>query len=240
MLFRSRARVSSEVLAPPAVSGDVVVVRCSDSRMFALEARDGRRRWVYQRAMPTLTVRSAAGAAVREGSVFAGFSGGRLVALALNNGGARWEAPVALPRGSTELERVADVVGLPWASEREVCAVAYQGRVACFGTVKGELLWARDFSSVSGVSMDTRNIYASDEKSAVVAFDRANGASLWKQDKLFGRNVTAPALAGRYLAVGDLQGYVHFLSREDGSFVARIATDGSPIVAKPEIGRAHV
>jgi len=98
---------------------------------------------------------------------------------------------------------------------------------------KGELLWARDFSSVSGITMDARNIYAADEKSAIVAFDRNSGASLWKQDKLLGRNVSTPAIAGRYVAVGDLQGYVHFLSREDGSFVARIATDGSPIVTQP-------
>ena len=122
---------------------------------------------------------------------------------------------------------------LPVTDGRQVCAAAYQGRIACFGTTKGELIWSRDFSSVSGVTMDTRNIYASDEKSAVVAHDRGNGANLWKQDKLYGRNVTAPALAGRYLAVGDLQGYVHFLSREDGSFVARVATDGSPIIAQP-------
>ena len=81
--------------------------------------------------------------------------------------------------------------------------------------------------------MDTLGVYAADEKSAVVAFDRGSGASLWKQDKLYGRNVTAPALAGRFIAVGDLQGYVHFLSREDGSFVARLPTDGSPIVAQP-------
>jgi len=81
--------------------------------------------------------------------------------------------------------------------------------------------------------MDPRNVYVSDEKSAIVAFERSNGSSLWKQDKLYGRNITAPALAGRFIAVGDLQGFVHFMSRDDGSFVARIATDGSPIVAQP-------
>jgi outer membrane protein assembly factor BamB len=140
---------------------------------------------------------------------------------------------VALPKGATELERVADVSSLPVTDGRDVCAAAYQGRVACFSTAKGELLWARDFSSVSGVTMDARTIYASDEKSAVVAFDRSNGASLWKQDKLFGRNVSAPVVVGRYIAVGDLQGYVHFMLREDGSFAARIATDGSPIITQP-------
>jgi outer membrane protein assembly factor BamB len=191
------------------------------------------RKWIYARTLPALTVRTHVTVQPYRGAVFAGFPGGRLVAISAANGNLIWEATVALPKGTTELERVSDVSSLPVTDGRQVCAAAYQGRVACFGTVKGELIWARDFSSVSGLSMDARNIYVSDEKSAIVAFDRNNGASLWKQDKLYGRNVTAPALVGKFLAVGDLQGYVHFLSREDGSFVARIATDGSPVIAQP-------
>ena len=183
--------------------------------------------------MPALTVRTHVSVQPYRGAVFAGFPSGRLVAISASNGNLIWEATVALPKGATELERVADVTSIPVTDGRQVCAAAYQGRVACFGTTKGELIWARDFSSVSGLTMDARNVYVTDEKSAIVAFDRANGASHWKQDKLLGRNVTAPALAGRFIAVGDLQGYVHFISRDDGSFVARIATDGSPVVAQP-------
>ena len=70
-------------------------------------------------------------------------------------------------------------------------------------------------------------------KSAVVAFEKTGGASLWKQDKLYGRYISGPVVSGKYVAVGDFQGYVHFLSRDDGSFAARIATDGSAIVAPP-------
>jgi outer membrane protein assembly factor BamB len=228
---RWRAKVSSEVLAPPSVAGDAVVVRCSDSRLFALEARDGRRRWVYQRAMPTLTVRSPAGAVVSGGTVYAGFAGGRLAAVALNNGGLRWDAAVALPRGSTELERVADVVGLPWVSEREVCAVAYQGRVACFEQSNGQSLWSRDMSSIAGLSADGRYVFVSDEKGAVQALDRVNGTSFWKQDRLSLRQLTAPLPLGGEVAVADVQGYVHFLSRESGEFVGRAETDGSPVIA---------
>src|SRR5690606_1470774 len=121
-----RARVSSEVLVAPVVAGDVVVVRSADSRLFALDARDGKRQWVYQRSAPALTVRSPAGLVVRGGYVFAGFAGGKLVAVDLKNGGLRWEGTVTLPRGTTELERVADVVGQPWVGDRAACAVAYQ------------------------------------------------------------------------------------------------------------------
>lgn len=235
-----KAQLNSDVLSAPQVEQDIVIVRTGDGRLFGLDAANGERKWVYQRTLPPLTVRTHVSVQPFRGAVFAGFPGGRLVAVSSLNGNLIWEATVALPKGTTELERVADVTSVPVTDGRQVCAAAYQGRVACFGTTKGELIWARDFSSVSGMSMDSRNVYASDEKSAIVAFDRSNGASLWKQDKLYGRNITAPALAGRFIAVGDLQGYVHFMSREDGSFAARIATDGSPVVAQPVTIDDHV
>lgn len=230
---RWRARASSAVLAPPVMTGDVVVVRSADSRLFAFDARDGKRRWVYQRSTPTLTVRSPVGIAAARGLVFAGFSGGKLVAIVLANGALRWEATVSVPRGATELERVTDVVGLPWISEREVCAVAYQGRVACFGSTTGNLLWARPMSSTAGLDADTRYVFVSDEKGAVQAVDRAGGANVWTQDRLSWRRLTAPLALGREVAVGDAEGYVHFLSRETGSFVGRTATDGGPIGSAP-------
>lgn len=228
-----RTSVGGEVLAPPTVEGTIVVARTIDGRIFGLDANDGKRRWVYQRSTPALSVRTYAGVAVERGAVFSGFPGGRLVALNLANGGVGWESVVALPKGTTELERVADVIGLPIVDGRQVCAVAFQGRVACFDAQTGTTNWARDLSSYSGMAADNRNLYITDDRNAVVALDKTSGASLWKQDKLAGRSVSAPAALGRYVVVGDFQGYLHFLSREDGSFAARIATDGSPIVAPP-------
>jgi outer membrane protein assembly factor BamB len=180
-----------------------------------------------------LTVRTNVGVVLYRGAVFAGFPGGRLMALTLSNGNVGWEATVAQPKGSTELERVADISSPPVHDGKQICAAAFQGRVACFDLAKGALLWARDISSVSGMAMDGLNVYVSDDKSAVVAFDRNTGASVWKQDKLYGRNISMPVVAGKYLAVGDYQGYLHILSRDDGSFVARLATDGSAITAQP-------
>src|SRR5205814_8203676 len=114
-----------------------------------------------------------------------------------------------------------------------VCAVAYQGRAACFDTQSGTTIWARDASSIAGLSADHRGVYITDDKNAVLALDKSNGASLWKQEKLVGRGVSAPLAFGRFVIVGDLEGYVHLLSREDGSFAGRIATDGSAIGAAP-------
>jgi outer membrane protein assembly factor BamB len=140
---------------------------------------------------------------------------------------------VALPRGTTELERVADVVGVPVLDGSHVCAVAYQGRAACFDSQSGTTVWARDMSSIAGMDTDSRAAYVTDDKNAVVALDKSTGASLWRQDKLAGRGVTAPLAFGRYVIVGDMEGYVHLLAREDGAFAGRIATDGSAIGAPP-------
>ena len=148
---RWRADVGAEVLAPPAVSLDFVVVRASDNRLIALDARDGSRRWVYQRNNPPLALRSFASVIIEGPVVLAGFPGGKLAVINLANGGAITELNVAVPRGSTELERVADIAGAPVVGRREVCAVAYQGRAACFDTSNGNAIWARDFSSSVGM-----------------------------------------------------------------------------------------
>jgi len=228
-----QAKVTSEVLSAPQAADDVVVVRTGDGRMFGLDAKDGKRKWVYQRATPTLVLRSYAGAVLTRGAVLAGFSGGKLAALNLANGNVGWEATVALPRGATELERIADITSLPVADDNAVCAVAFQGRVACFELVSGKQLWAREISSVAGLAVDNRYLYVSDASGALHALDKSSGASIWKQDKLLGRQLTAPLVLNGYVAVADYQGYVHFLSRDDGAYAARIATDGSAAVAPP-------
>lgn len=228
-----KAQLSGEVLAPPQIADGAVVARAGDGRIFALDVANGKRKWLYQRSLPSLLVRNHAGVAVYRGAVFAGFPGGRMVALTLTNGTVGWEAVVALPRGATELERVADVTSVPIVDDRQACAVAFQGRVACFDVSSGASIWARDLSSTAGMTADGRNLYVTDDRNAIVAFDKSNGANLWRQDKLFGRNVSAPLVFGRHIVVGDFQGYLHFMSREDGSFTARLATDGSAIIAPP-------
>lgn len=228
---RWTARVSSEVLAAPAVSADLVAVRTVDARIVGLDPVDGKRRWVYQRVTPALTLRSSVGMLMVDNTVLAGFPGGKLVAINGKNGAALWEATVAVPKGATELERVADITSLPVADEREVCAVAYQGRVACFERATGSQVWARDISSSAGLDMDKTRVYVSDDKGTVQAFARDGGASLWKQDKLKNRGLSRPTVLGRRVAVADFQGFVHLLDVEDGAFAARAATDGSVIRA---------
>jgi outer membrane protein assembly factor BamB len=225
-----KARLSGEILVPPLAAGGVVAVRSNDGKIALFEAQDGKQRWANSRALPALTLREQGHLALSGKALYTGNAGGKLGALSLVNGAPLWEANIALPRGSTELERIADVVGPMAMDERLVCAAAYQGRVACVDRNTGNGVWARELSSLRGVDMDARYVFASDDHGALLAYERLRGGNSWKQDKLRDRRLSSPvALAERYVAVGDYQGQIHLLNAEDGAFAARAATDGSPI-----------
>jgi len=237
---RWKVALSSEVTGQPLVLADTVIARTVDGRVHGVALADGSRKWLYTRNLPSLSLRGSGGMVARDGVLFAGFPGGKLVALNPANGAQLWEATVALPRGATELERVADVMGDPVVDERQVCAVAYQGRLACFDRRNGSLLWSRDTSSNSGLAMDESNLYVTDDKDAVTAYDKKSGRAGWRQDKLAHRQVTAPLALGAWVVVADREGYVHVLSAEDGSFVARAKVDSSVRTAPVDIGPGFV
>lgn len=231
-----RAPVNAEVLAPPGVGSSVVVVRTSDNRLIGLDAADGKRKWLYQRNNPPLALRGFTAPTIESSLALVGFPGGKLVAVNLNNGGAQFELTIASPRGATELERVADVSGPPVVLRQEVCAVAYQGRIACFDGSNGNTMWSREFSSAVGLDRDGRQIYVTDDKDAVQALDASTGASVWKLDVFAGREMTRPVVAGSYVAVADREGYVHLLQREDGRLAARARADSSAVRAMRAYG----
>lgn len=228
---RWTAQASSEILSAPAVGQGLVVVRSIDNRIAAYEIESGTRRWVAQRTAPPLTLRSAPGVVIEGQTVFVALPGGRLSALALSNGGARWEVAVGDPRGTTELERIADISGAPVVVGNDVCAVAYQGRVGCFDLANGTPRWGREISSEAGVGADERFVYVADERGAVSAFSREAGISAWRNKWLANRRLSTPVPIGSVVAVGDYQGYIHFLSRDDGGLAARTSTDGSRVQA---------
>lgn len=224
------ARLSAEILTPPLVAGGVAIARSNDGKVYLLDSASGKQRWVYSRNPPILTLREQGHPLLGNNAVFVGHAGGKLTALALNNGAPRWEVNVALPRGATELERIADVVGPLAGDERLICAAAFQGRVGCFDQISGGAAWVRDFSALRGVAMDDRFVYAADERGNVAAFEKARGANPWKQEKLLNRKLSSPlAVAERFVALGDFEGRIHLLNAEDGAFAARAQTDGSPI-----------
>lgn len=226
-------RASTEIMAPPRVADGVVAVFVGDGSIQAFSAADGSKKWVNQRITPALTVRNYAGGTSTRGGLFFGTAGGRLLALDMGTGIVGWDATVANPKGATELERIADVTSLPLVDGNQVCAVAYQGRVACFEVTRGTLNWSRDVSSLAGIAGDGKNIYVTDDKGAVHALDRSTGASVWKQDRLAERKIGGPQVSGDFVAVIDVEGYVHLLASSNGAYVGRLASDGTPPTGQP-------
>lgn len=216
-----RTTLSSEVLALPRGEDGIVVIRTVDGRVYGLAADNGKRLWIYDRSVPLLTLRGNSAPVIHNGIVIIGTDSGKLVALTLKSGTVLWETQIADPRGRTELERMVDIDAEPVVMEDVVYVVTYQGRLATVQLDSGRMLWARDISSHNGMALDPYRVYITDTESQVWALNRFNGATLWRQDDLLRRSLTAPVLQGPYLVVADYDGYVHWLKREDGSIVAR-------------------
>lgn len=233
--LRWKAQASSEILTAPVIADGMLLVHSIDNRIAAYDVETGARKWMVERALPILTLRIVSGIAVKDQQAFVASPGGKLLALALQNGGLRWEASSAEAKGSTELERIVDMSGAPVVVGSHVCAVTYQGRVGCFDVTSGAMRWAKNISSEVGIAADERFVFAADNQGGVFAYAINGGSSVWHNDQLAFRQLSTPTSFGRAVVIGDRFGFVHFLSREDGAFVARVATDGSKIVSAPLI-----
>jgi outer membrane protein assembly factor BamB len=236
---RWKTSLGTDAASVPAVGLGLVVVRTGDNRVHALDAETGRKKWTFQRQSPVLALRQTAGTAISGGAAFVGLPGGRLAALGLIDGVPRWEQLVSLSRGTNDIERLSDIVGSPLVSGREVCAVAFQGRIACFEASSGNPVWSNEFSSFSGLEIDARLVIAGNANGHVSAFSR-DGKLQWKQTALERRVLNAPVSVGQEIMIADHLGVLHFLSREDGALVGRMNTDGSAIVAPAITGRRLV
>lgn len=234
-----KAQATSNVDIPPVVGSGIAVVRSGDYRIQAFDLKSGDRVWSVQRPGPALALRTDAQMVLAQGLVIVGLPGGKMMAINAGSGNVQWEGTVATPRGGSDLERLTDVVGSPKMTGPLMCAVAYQGRIVCFDVSQGgRPIWAKDFSSSSGLALDDRAVYSADQNSLVYGFGLANGDTLWKQDALRNRHLTAPTTLGEAVAVGDYDGYVHFLSRSDGQLLARLSVGGgtiqSPLQTTPQ------
>ncbi|HFD79628.1 MAG TPA: outer membrane protein assembly factor BamB [Gammaproteobacteria bacterium] len=230
---RWHTQVSSEILSVPQIYEGVVVVQTVDGNVTGLDADNGTRLWIYDGSAPVLTLRGTSTPLVEQGAVMAGFANGKIIALDAASGRQLWEAQVAVPHGRSELQRMVDIDANAVLRDGILYVVSYQGRLAAIDLQSGQLVWNRDMSAYAGIAVDESQVYVSDADSVVWALDRATGASLWRQSKLRRRMLTGPAVVSAYVAVGDFEGYLHLLSRFDGSIVGRRKVDSDGIQAVP-------
>lgn len=231
-----RARASSAVTIPPAVGDGVVVVRASDYRIQAFNARDGELLWSVQRPGPALSLKTSMQMVIVDGMLLTGMPNGRLMAINTQTGGVVWEGSVSVSQGATDLERINDVVGKPQVQDPLLCGATYQGRVVCFDVQQGGVpVWDRKISAVSGPVSDSHLLYIANSRDKIEALALVNGQTIWEQDGLRNRRLATMAVTPRVVAAGDYQGYVHFLSRIDGKLEGRISVGGGPILS-PLVG----
>ena len=201
----------------------------------ALSAFDGSERWIFEQSTPLLTMRGSATPAVIGSTVFAGFDNGRLAAVNILSGDVIWEALLAPPSGRSDLERLSDVDGLISVVGQDLYAAGYQGNIAAMASESGQILWTREMSSFEGVSADWNNVYTVTEEGELVALSRNSGDEAWRQDALLRREPTLPVSFHTTVAVGDLEGYLHFFSNVDGEPVARLKVGGKAISNDPVV-----
>lgn len=230
---RWKKRVSSEVLAAPQADGDMVVVRSVDGKLVGLSAESGDQQWIYDRSVPALSLRGTSTPVIYENYIIAGYDSGRLLALELVSGKPVWETRVAVGSGRSELERMVDIDSDPIIKNDIIYISTFQGRLAAISVQGGRILWTRDIPSHAGLAVDDNNLYVTDDNGFIWALEQISGASIWKQDALKARATSAPAVIGPYIAVGGVEGHVHWMNRETGDFVARTRPDESPILAVP-------
>ncbi len=216
-----RVPLESEILAPPTARDGVVVVATGDGHLYGLSSADGARKWSIEREVPTLSLRGGSAPLTTPTLALHGFADGHLVAVDLHTGREAWDTPIVQPRGRTELERMVDADCQPVIEGGAVFAGAYQGRASGIELATGTVGWARELSCDTALAADSFNVYGVDTDDKISAFDQRSGAVYWEQDALKGRHLTAPAVVGSYLAVADIEGYVHWLRADDGTLVGR-------------------
>jgi outer membrane protein assembly factor BamB len=228
-----RVKVSSEVLAPPVGDGGTVIARCVDGRVFGLSAESGARRWNFDRAVPPLTLRGLSTPVLYEGAAIIGLDNGRVAALRTDTGEVLWEEVVSAPEGRSELERIVDVDGAPLATGGGVFALSFGGDLAAIGVQEGRVAWRRPVKSSLGPATLGNRVFVSDEAGMVWSLDAETGAAAWKQEALQYRRLSAPVTVGGHVVVADLEGYLHWLSPQDGRIVGRVRAVRGPVAATP-------
>ncbi len=227
-----RAPVGQRVVTPPLVAGERVFVLAVDRSVQAYDALDGRRLWTLRRPGDPLNLAQVGVLAPWRDTLLVG-QGPRLTGVDPLRGTVRWELPMASPRGSNEIERLADLVGPAARVGDRICARAFQATVACADVARPASLWSRTVGGIQGIEQDEGFVFAADASDRITAWRATSGEVAWTSDKLLYRDLTAPLAAGPAVVFGDVEGQVHFLSRETGAPLLRVATDGSPVTSRP-------
>ena len=227
-----RKVLPTPVVAAPLVAGERVFVLTVDRQVHAFDAKNGDKIWILRRPGEPLTLAQPGIIAAYKDTLIVG-QGTRLAGVDPLRGTIRWEASVASPRGTNEVERLADLVAPLMRSGETLCARAFQSAVACINAERGSLMWTRNVGGTLGVGGDAKQVVGGDASDRLSAWSTVNGDVLWTAEQFLNRRLSTPLILGPTVIVGDFEGYVHFISAATGKTQLRLPTDGSAVAAAP-------
>jgi outer membrane protein assembly factor BamB len=233
-------QVSSEILTPPTASNGIVLIKAIDGQLTALDEQNGHARWHYLQTEPALILRGGSVPQIIHNDIVVGFANGNLAKLTLQDGSLLWEQIIAIPEGSFAIQRMVDIDADPVVLNNRVYVATYQGKIAALDLTSGKVFWTHEISSFTGLTVDSQRVYVADATSHLWAFDTESGAVDWRQNLLEARNITGPATIDNYLVVADQEGFLHWMSKQDGHFVARNRVTGFGILATPVVSDGTV
>ena len=233
-------QLKGEIRATPAVDNQQIFVRTVAGKITAVSLIDGSILWTISRRIPALSLTGNSPPLVDGSRIIVGFDDGKLAAFDRNNGQTIWETVVSLSNGRTEIERLVDIDGQFLLRNGIVYVSTYQGRLAAIQAINGNVLWSRKFSSFQSIVADDEALYLSGDLSHLWSIDRRSGTAFWKQEVLHARKITAPQLLRDKIVVADLEGYVHWFDKTDGSLVGRIKTSSARHITQPLLWQNNV
>jgi outer membrane protein assembly factor BamB len=226
--IRWQQPLSSSLLAPALVTADRVVVMANDGTVTGTDRATGKPVWSFDVAVPALSIRGlSAPILFDDNQVIVASAGGRLYALDLATGVPQWDRRVMFNDGRSEVQRMVDIDGDPLISGRQLYAVGYQGQLVALDLDSQRTRWRADTSSLRGTATGLGNIYVASTQGQIEAYDEQDGKRLWTQASLAWRDLSNPVVLGRYVVVGDAEGYLHLIEQTEGKVVGRVRTRGA-------------
>lgn len=216
-----RKNIQGEILAKPSVAKNIVLIKTVDGYVRALSTHDGHEVWTFQQIEPSLILRGSSAPLIAHRDVVVGFANGNLSKLTLDKGELLWIHTIGISEGSFAVQRMIDIDANPIIYHHSLYVATYQGKIASLDWYSGKQLWAHTISSFTGMTADMNAVYVSDAMSNIWSFNADGGFVNWRQDQLEARVITAPAMMGDYIVVGDAEGYLHWLNKNDGHLAAR-------------------
>ena len=222
--------LDGEVNSLPIIYDSKVVVKLNSYKIIQLNSKDGSVLWKYQAGIPPLTYKSEGKLLQSNNVVYLGLPGGKLIAIDSPTGGLVWESNISRAKGATDIERANDITSHPVIDEDLIYGVTTNGDISALNRRNGKTLWTEPISSFYGMAFDGSNLFVTHDTGSIYSVNKDVGEIEWRQAGLQYRRIGVGTIIKDYVAFGDYDGYVHFLSIEDGSIVGRIKLEDSQIL----------